>query len=169
MDETTCMVDVARYFLSFTQDESCGKCVPCRMGTKQMLEILTNITQGKGREHDIDTLLTIAKTVKECSLCGLGQTCPNPVLTTLNYFRDEYEAHIKEKRCPAGVCNAFLKGYRVTEDCVGCGICVQECPNGAITLTGTEANRRAVILEGVCIQCGACVEACPSHAIKEVW
>ncbi len=108
MDETTCMVEVARYFLSFTQMESCGKCVPCRLGTKQMLEILTRITQGKGRDSDIDTLLTIARTVKECSLCGLGQTCPNPVLTTLNYFRDEYEAHIKEKKCPAAVCDALM-------------------------------------------------------------
>ena len=108
LDETTCMVDVARYFLSFTQSESCGKCIPCRLGTKQMLEILTRITQGKGREEDMDTLLTIAKTVKECSLCGLGQTCPNPVLTTLDYFRDEYETHIKEKKCPAAVCDALM-------------------------------------------------------------
>ncbi|MDH4269595.1 MAG: FAD-dependent oxidoreductase [Dehalococcoidia bacterium] len=108
LDETTCMVDVAKYFLSFTQAESCGKCVPCRLGTKQMLEILTRITQGKGREQDIDTLLTIAKAVKECSLCGLGQSAPNPVLTTLNYFRDEYETHIKEKRCSAAVCDALM-------------------------------------------------------------
>jgi NADH-quinone oxidoreductase subunit F len=108
LDETTCMVDVARYFLSFTQAESCGKCVPCRLGTKQMLEILTRITQGKGREQDIDTLLTIARTVKECSLCGLGQTCPNPVLTTLEYFRDEYETHIREKKCAAAVCDALM-------------------------------------------------------------
>jgi NADH-quinone oxidoreductase subunit F len=108
LDETTCMVDVARYFLSFTQAESCGKCVPCRLGTKQMLEILTRITQGKGSEQDIDTLLTIAKTVKECSLCGLGQSAPNPVLTTLDYFRDEYETHIKEKKCPAAVCDALM-------------------------------------------------------------
>jgi NADH-quinone oxidoreductase subunit F len=108
LDEATCMVEIARYFLSFTQDESCGKCVPCRLGTRQMLEILTRITQGKGREGDIDTLLSIAKTVKECSLCGLGQTCPNPVLTTINYFRDEYEAHIKEKKCPAAVCDALM-------------------------------------------------------------
>lgn len=108
LDEATCMVEVARYFLSFTQDESCGKCTPCRLGTRQMLEILTRITQGKGRSEDLDTLLTIAKTVKECSLCGLGQTCPNPVLTTLNYFRDEYEAHIKEKKCPAAVCDALM-------------------------------------------------------------
>jgi len=108
MDETTCMVEIARYFLSFTQAESCGKCAPCRLGTRQMLEILTRITQGKGRDSDIETLLTIAKTVKECSLCGLGQTCPNPVLTTLDYFRDEYEAHIKEKRCPAAVCDALM-------------------------------------------------------------
>jgi NADH-quinone oxidoreductase subunit F len=108
LDETTCMVDVAKYFLSFTQAESCGKCVPCRLGTKQMLEILTRITQGKGREQDIETLLTIAKAVKECSLCGLGQSAPNPVLTTLNYFRDEYETHIKEKKCTAAVCDALM-------------------------------------------------------------
>jgi NADH-quinone oxidoreductase subunit F len=108
LDETTCMVDVARYFLSFTQAESCGKCVPCRLGTKQMLEILNRITQGKGREQDIDTLLTIAKAVKECSLCGLGQSAPNPILTTLNYFRDEYETHIKEKKCSAAVCDALM-------------------------------------------------------------
>jgi len=108
MDETTCMVEIARFFLSFTQDESCGKCTPCRLGTKQMLEILTRITEGKGRDEDIDTLLTIAATVKECSLCGLGQTSPNPVLTTINYFREEYEAHIKEKKCPAAVCDALM-------------------------------------------------------------
>jgi NADH-quinone oxidoreductase subunit F len=108
MDEATCMVDVARFFLNFTQNESCGKCTPCRLGTRQMLEILTRITEGKGREQDIDTLLTIASTVKECSLCGLGQTSPNPVLTTINYFRDEYDAHIKEKRCPAAVCDALM-------------------------------------------------------------
>jgi NADH-quinone oxidoreductase subunit F len=108
LDDTTCMVDVAKYFLSFTQEESCGKCVPCRLGTKQMLEILTRISQGKGREEDMDTLLVVAKTVKECSLCGLGQTCPNPVLTTLEYFRDEYETHIQEKKCPAAVCDALM-------------------------------------------------------------
>ena len=108
LDETTCMVEIARFFLSFTQDESCGKCTPCRLGTKQMLEILTRITEGKGRDDDIDALLTIAATVKECSLCGLGQTSPNPVLTTINYFRDEYEAHIKEKKCPAAVCDALM-------------------------------------------------------------
>jgi NADH-quinone oxidoreductase subunit F len=108
LDESNCMVEVARYFLSFTQAESCGKCVPCRLGTRQMLEILTRITQGKGRDEDMDTLVTIANTVKECSLCGLGQTCPNPVLTTIRYFRDEYEAHIREKRCPAAVCDALM-------------------------------------------------------------
>jgi NADH-quinone oxidoreductase subunit F len=108
MDEATCMVEVARYFLSFTQEESCGKCTPCRLGTRQMLEILTRITEGKGKDEDIDTLLSIAKTVKECSLCGLGQTAPNPVISTINYFRDEYEAHIKEKKCPAAVCDALM-------------------------------------------------------------
>ena len=108
LDESTCMVEIARYFLSFTHDESCGKCVPCRLGTRQMLEILTRITQGKGRDNDMDILLNIAKTVKECSLCGLGQTCPNPVLTTINYFRDEYEVHIKERKCPAAVCDSLM-------------------------------------------------------------
>jgi NADH-quinone oxidoreductase subunit F len=108
MDETTCMVEVARFFISFTQSESCGKCTPCRLGTRQMLEILTRITEGKGREEDIDSLISIAKTVKECSLCGLGQTAPNPVLSTINYFRDEYEAHIREKKCPAAVCEALM-------------------------------------------------------------
>jgi len=169
VDDTTCTVDLARYFLSFTTAESCGKCTPCRVGLKRMSEILVRITHGEGRPEDIETLERLSATILDASLCALGRSAPNPVLTTLRYFRGEYLAHIEEKRCPAGVCNAFLKGYRVTEDCVGCGICVQECPNGAITLTGTEANRRAVILEGVCIQCGACVEACPSHAIKEVW
>jgi len=108
LDDATCMVEIARYFLSFTQTESCGKCAPCRLGTKQMLELLTRITQGLGTEADIDILLSIAQTVKECSLCGLGQTCPNPVLTTINYFRDEYEAHILEKKCPAAVCDSLM-------------------------------------------------------------
>jgi len=108
MDEATCMVEVARFFLSFTQAESCGKCTPCRLGTRQMLEILTRITEGRGLDEDIDTLLSIARTVKECSLCGLGQTAPNPVISTINYFRDEYEAHIKEKKCPAAVCEALM-------------------------------------------------------------
>ena len=108
MDDATCMVEIARYFLSFTQEESCGKCAPCRLGTRQMLEILNRITQGRGRDEDLDTLLKIAKTVKETSLCGLGQSCPNPVLTTLEYFKDEYEAHIVEKKCPAAVCDALM-------------------------------------------------------------
>jgi NADH-quinone oxidoreductase subunit F len=108
LDDSTCMVEIARYFLSFTQTESCGKCTPCRLGTRQMLEILTRITQGKGRDEDIKILLTIAYSVKECSLCGLGQTCPNPVLTTIKYFQDEYESHIKEKKCPAAVCDALM-------------------------------------------------------------
>ncbi len=108
LDESNCVVEIARFFLSFTQSESCGKCTPCRLGTRQMLEILTRITEGQGRESDIDTLLTIAKTVKECSLCGLGQTSPNPVLSTIKYFREEYDAHIKEKRCPAAVCDALM-------------------------------------------------------------
>jgi NADH:ubiquinone oxidoreductase subunit F (NADH-binding)/NAD-dependent dihydropyrimidine dehydrogenase PreA subunit/(2Fe-2S) ferredoxin len=169
VDDTTCIVDLARYFLSFTTAESCGKCTPCRVGLKRMSEILVRISSGGGRPEDIGTLERLSKTILDTSLCALGRSAPNPVLTTIRYFKEEYLTHIEEKRCPAGVCNAFLKGYRVTEDCVGCGLCVQECPNGAITLIGKEASRSAVIHDGVCIQCGACVEACPSQAIKEVW
>ena len=127
MDEDTCMVDIARFFLEFTQDESCGKCPPCRIGTKRMLEILTKITEGKGTPEDLEHLETLAKTIKNASLCGLGQTAPNPVLSTLRYFRDEYEAHIYEQRCPAGVCTALLS-YRIDPDkCRGCGLCARNC------------------------------------------
>jgi NADP-reducing hydrogenase subunit HndC len=132
MDEDTCMVDVARYFLSFTQDESCGKCVPCRLGTKQMLDILNDITQGKGKPEDIDLLQSLGKQIKAGSLCGLGQTAPNPVLTTLRYFDDEYEAHIKEKRCPAMVCTELISYYILPDidqdKCIRCGTCLDVCP-----------------------------------------
>lgn len=127
MDEDTCMVDVAKFFLNFTQSESCGKCTPCREGTKRMLEILTRITEGQGREGDIELLEELAGNIKETALCGLGQTAPNPVLSTLKYFRDEYEAHIKEKRCPAGVCEK-LANYQITDKCKGCGLCCTPVP-----------------------------------------
>ncbi len=161
MDEDTCMVDVAKFFLNFTQSESCGKCTPCREGTKRMLEILTRITEGQGREGDIELLEELASNIKETALCGLGQTAPNPVLSTLKYFRDEYEAHIKEKRCPAGVCEK-LANYRITELCKGCGLCARQCPVQAIS--GQQRSQH-VIDTTKCIKCGACMAACPFKAI----
>src|SRR4030065_904209 len=128
MDETTCMVDVARYFLTFTQSESCGKCVMCRLGTKQMLDILEDIVNGKGRKGDIELLLELGDAIKNGSLCALRGTAPNPVLTTIRYFRDEYESHINEKRCPALACKALLSYHVDAEKCKGCGICARDCP-----------------------------------------
>lgn len=161
MDETTCMVDVARFFLNFTQSESCGKCTPCREGTKRMLEILTRITEGEGREGDIELLEDLARNIKRASLCGLGQTAPNPVLSTLRYFRHEYEAHITEKRCPAGACGK-LAGYTITERCKGCGLCKKVCPVEAIR---GEVKERHVIDAQKCIKCGSCLAKCPFQAI----
>lgn len=163
MDEGTCMVDLARYFLAFTQSESCGKCTPCREGTKRMLEILERITQGKGKAEDIPRLERLALAVKDGSLCGLGQTAPNPVLTTLRYFRDEYEAHILEHRCPAGQCSALLTYYIDAELCTGCRACTRVCPAEAIT---GEKKEPHVIDEEKCISCGNCVERCKFDAIK---
>ncbi|MCF7935048.1 MAG: NADH-quinone oxidoreductase subunit NuoF [Synergistales bacterium] len=163
MDDETCIVDVARFFLEFTQAESCGKCPPCREGTKKMLDILNRITEGEGSPEDIDTLERLAYQIRETSLCGLGQTAPNPVLTTLRYFRDEYMAHIEEKRCPAGVCQA-LTGYSIDPDrCVGCTKCAQVCPVQAIQ--GERGTPHSIDRE-TCIQCGACVKACPVQAIS---
>ncbi len=163
MDEDTCMVDVARYFLSFTQSESCGKCVPCREGTRRMLEILERITQGEGKEGDIEQLEYLGKWIKSMSLCGLGQTAPNPVLTTLRYFRDEYEAHIKEKRCPAGVCRALIKYVILEDKCVGCTRCIRVCPVGAITGEVRELHK---LDQEKCIKCGECMKVCPVGAIE---
>ena len=161
MDEDNCMVDIARFFLDFTVDESCGKCTPCREGTKRMLEILNKITEGKGTMEDLDKLEKLAINIKETSLCGLGQTAPNPVLSTLKYFRDEYEAHVNEKRCPAGVCQSLLK-YFITADCRGCTKCARICPAGAIEGKVKEVH---VINQDKCIKCGACMDACTFHAI----
>ncbi len=162
MDEDNCMVDIARFFLDFTCDESCGKCTPCRIGTKRMLEILTRITQGKGEEGDIEMLEQLATNIKDSALCALGQTAPNPILSTLRYFRHEYEAHIKDKKCPAGVCTALLQ-YVIDEDkCKGCGICAKNCPANCIS--GKPKTPYTIDAEQ-CIKCGTCQEKCPFDAI----
>lgn len=158
MDEDTCMVDVARYFLDFTQKESCGECVPCRLGTKQMLDILEDITRGRGKPGDISLLQDIAKGVKSGALCGLGQTAPNPVLTTIRYFKDEYEAHIQEKRCPAKVCKSLIRYQIDPGKCTGCHTCSRACPAGAIEGERKEVH---VIDEEKCIKCGLCFSSCP--------
>lgn len=162
LDEGTCMVEVARYFMHFTQSESCGKCVLCREGTKRMLEILERIVQGNGTLEDIDTIEELAETVRDGSLCGLGKTAPNPVLSTLKYFRDEYIAHVVDKKCPAGQC-ASLKTYRIdAEKCKGCSICAKKCPVGAIS---GEVKNPFVIDEAKCIKCGVCADVCKFDAV----
>ena len=162
MDEDDCMVDIAKFFLEFTVEESCGKCTACRIGTKRMLEILTKITKGQADMADLDKLEELCYYVKNNSLCGLGQTAPNPVLSTLRYFRDEYEAHIKEKRCPAGVCKALLS-YNIDRDkCRGCTLCARSCPASAII--GSIKNPH-VIDQNKCLKCGACMEKCRFGAI----
>jgi len=165
MDEDTCMVDVAKYFLTFTNDESCGKCTSCREGSAALLEILTKICNGQGEEKDLEFLEELALAIKNASLCGLGQTLPNPVLSTLRYFKDEYIAHIKDKKCPAGVCKALIT-YSIDPDkCTGCGLCAKRCPQEAISGERKEAH---VIDQSNCIKCGVCLEACKFHAVKVV-
>lgn len=177
MDEDTCMVDVAKFFLQFTQDESCGTCVPCREGTKAMLDILERITRGEGGEDDLALLESLAETIKKTSLCGLGQTAPNPVLSTLRYFRDEYEAHVREKRCPAGVCKGLAPYVIHLDKCRGCGRCVKVCPAEAIypvelpkAAGDEERARRRLPLYAIdpskCIKCGACAAECRLGAIS---
>ncbi len=161
VDDTTCMVDLAKFFISFTQHESCGKCVPCRIGTKRMLEILTRITEGKGREGDMDLLIEIGTDVKTTSLCGLGQSAPNPVLSTIRFFREEFEAHM-DGRCPAGACKALRQYIVKIEACKMCGKCARVCPSGAITW---QPKNKASISRTKCVKCGACYDACPFNAI----
>jgi len=162
MDETTCMVDVAKYFLHFTQEESCGKCTFCRIGTKRMLEILQRICDGKGVEEDMEKLQELAAQIKDSSLCGLGQTAPNPVLTTMKYFRHEYEAHIFDKKCPAKSCKPLLT-FEINDNCIGCTACARVCPPKAIT---GERKAKHVIDQDKCIKCGACYDACKFNSIE---
>jgi len=162
MDEDTCMVDISRFFLNFTQEESCGKCTYCRVGTRRMLEILTRISQGKGTIKDLDTLEELAVKIKDNSLCALGGTAPNPVLTTLRYFRNEYITHVKEHKCPAKVCRPLLKYSIIQEACTGCGACVRVCSVNAIS---GEKKQPHEIDPGLCIKCGACLEVCSFDAI----
>ncbi len=163
MDEDTCMVDIAKFFLEFTVDESCGKCTPCRVGTKRLLELLEKITSGKGEMEDLDKINELATFIKSNSLCGLGQTAPNPVLSTMRYFRDEYEAHIIDKRCPAGVCKKLLTYHIDPDKCKGCSLCAKTCPVNAIS---GEIRSPFTIDTSKCIKCGACMEKCKFGAIS---
>ncbi len=165
MDEDNCMVDIAKFFLEFTVDESCGKCPPCRIGTKRMHEILERITEGKGEPGDIEKLEVLAKNIKASALCGLGQTAPNPILSTLKYFRDEYEAHVFEKRCPSGVCKSMLKYTIDASKCKSCGLCTKVCPMNCIS---GEKKVPYVINQDKCAKCGACMEKCPFKAIAKI-
>lgn len=162
MDEETCMVDIARFFMEFTQDESCGKCTPCRVGTRRILEILERICDGKGQPDDIETLETLCAEIKQDSLCGLGQGAPNPVVTTLKHFRDEYEAHIFEKRCPAKVCKALIRYDIIDGICTGCTVCARNCPVNAIS---GERRQTHVIDPEICVRCGICMQVCNFNAI----
>ena len=165
LDETTCMVDLAKFFLEFTQNESCGKCTFCRIGTKRMLEILERITMGEGKEGDIELLEDLAEKISSSSLCGLGQTAPNPVLTTLKYFRHEYEAHIFDKKCPAHSCAALVTYSIDTEKCTGCTLCARKCPVDAISGNKKEVH---TIDNELCIKCGHCYTACKQEAIIKI-
>ncbi|MBM4086103.1 MAG: 4Fe-4S dicluster domain-containing protein, partial [Planctomycetes bacterium] len=162
MDEDTCMVDVAKYFMNFLRDESCGKCFTCRKGTQRMYEILDDISMGRGSPASLDLLAELAQAVKDTAMCGLGQTAPNPVLSTLRYFRDEFMEHIARKRCPAGVCKELVT-YLITEDCTGCQRCLRECPSKAVS---GGRKQRHVIDATKCSKCGLCKTLCRSNAVQ---
>ncbi len=164
LDEHTCVVDLAKFFMGFLKDESCGKCFSCRKGTQRMYEILDDITQGNGSVAQLELLEELALVVKDTTMCGLGQTAANPVLSTLRYFRDEYLAHIEEKRCPAGVCKPLIT-YRINENCTGCRLCVKKCPADAIS---GERKQRQHIDAVKCIKCGACLSVCNFDAVEVV-
>ncbi|MBR2065566.1 MAG: 4Fe-4S binding protein, partial [Kiritimatiellae bacterium] len=164
MDETTCMVNMAKFFLDFTARESCGKCVHCRIGTRRLHEILTRITEGRGKEGDVELLEELCRGIKDGALCGLGQTAPNPVLTTIRYFRDEYDAHIRERRCPAGECAALRKFKIDPAKCKGCGACARKCPVKAIA---GEPKKPYAIDPAKCIGCGSCEAACRFGAVAK--
>lgn len=164
MDEDNCMVDIAKFFLEFTVDESCGKCTPCRIGTKRMYEILTKITEGKATMDDLEKLEKLCYYIKDNALCGLGQTAPNPVLSTLRYFKDEYIAHVQDKKCPAGVCKSLL-AYKIDPaKCKGCSLCAKKCPVGAIS---GELRNPFTIDTNKCIKCGVCASNCKFGAIEK--
>ena len=169
MDEDNCMVDIAKFFLEFTVDESCGKCTPCRIGTKRLYEMLEKITSGKATMEDLDKLEKLCYYIKNNSLCGLGQTAPNPVLSTLRYFKDEYIAHIQDKKCPAGVCKDLLQFSIIKDKCIGCGMCAKQCPAGAIERTDYIAPGKKLAAFAIdtakCVKCGACIDKCKFGAI----
>ena len=162
MDENDCMVDVAKYFLSFLKEESCGKCVPCREGIRHMLTILDRITNGMGTEEDLTLLEELAETISEASLCALGTQAPNPILSTLKYFRGEYEAHIRDRKCPAGVCKTLISYTIEAEKCTGCTLCVKHCPSTCITGVAKEPH---AIASASCIKCGICYDVCKFDAV----
>ena len=162
LDDRDCMVDIARYFLRFTCEESCGKCTFCRVGTRRMLEILDRLCEGEGRQGDIEALEELADRVRRTSLCGLGQTAPNPVLTGLRYFRREFEEHLHERRCAAGKCAALVT-YSINDACIGCTLCAQACPVDAIPFRPYE---RHVVEDELCVRCGACLDACEDDAVE---
>ena len=163
MDDETCMVDIARFFMEFTQDESCGKCTPCRVGTRRILEILERICEGKGKDGDIETLEMLCREIKGASLCGLGQGAPNPVESILKHFRSEYEAHIYEKKCPSKVCKSLIRYEIIDGTCTGCTVCARNCPVNAIS---GERRQTHVIDPDVCVRCGICMQVCNFNAIE---
>jgi len=162
MDEDACMVDIARFFLEFTVEESCGKCTPCRIGTKRLMEMINKVTEGKAEMEDLDKIEELCNHIKENSLCGLGQTAPNPVLSTMRYFRDEYVAHVRDKKCPAGVCKSLLQFEIVADKCVGCTLCAKNCPTSCIS---GELKKPHIIDADKCIKCGVCMEKCKFKAV----